>query len=534
MSSVYHLAGRSTPRLLDRAWAQRGGWLLAVYCGVVFFWKLGAAPLIDVDEGAFSEATREMLAGGDWLTTHLNGALRFDKPILTYWLQALPVSIFGPQEWAFRLPSALAACGWAWLLHRFASRHAREAAPMATFMLASALGPLLIARAATADALLNCFIAGSLFSLYSHLHEGRRRDLVAAFAWIGLGVLTKGPIAIAVPALAVAAYCASRGEWLRPFTLLRDPVAWLAFAVIALPWYALELHAQGGRFIEGFFMKHNVHRFTTTMLGHGGRSWYYIAVLPLLVFPFLAPLAGALLQIRAAFRDDLQRFLWCSFASVFVFFSLSSTQLPHYLLYGMTPLFLLLALYRGRLQHPLAVVTPALAGMALLAASAPVAQRTRSGGGNELGRALLTDVIPVLQSFMWPALMAAAAIVAASLIATRAAPALRRDVQLYAAGGIPALLMVAVLWPTGVSWFQGPVVAAAEFARKTQATVVQWNANWPSFSVYRGEATPARPPFAGDLVLTRADRVHELPAAHVVFARREVVLARMPGAKATP
>jgi len=86
----------------------------------------------------------------------------------------------------------------------------------------------------------------------------------------------------------------------------------------------------------------------------------------------------------------------------------------------------------------------------------------------------------------------------------------------------------------GISWFQGPVVAAAEFARKAQGSVVQWNANWPSFSVYRGEATPVRPPFAGDLVLTRADRVHELPAAQVVFSRREVVLARLPGAKARP
>ena len=88
------------------------GWLLAAYCALVLFANLGAAPLVDVDEGAFSEATREMLARGDYVTTWLNGELRFDKPILTYWLQAAAVSVAGPVEWAFRLPSALAgACG---------------------------------------------------------------------------------------------------------------------------------------------------------------------------------------------------------------------------------------------------------------------------------------------------------------------------------------------------------------------------------------------------------------------------------------
>src|SRR5690242_20974608 len=99
--------------------AGRAGWVLALYCAFIFFWNLGAAPLVDVDEGAFSEATREMLARGDFITTYLNGELRFDKPIFTYWMQAIPVSIFGPVEWAFRLPSALAACLWTWLLYRF-------------------------------------------------------------------------------------------------------------------------------------------------------------------------------------------------------------------------------------------------------------------------------------------------------------------------------------------------------------------------------------------------------------------------------
>lgn len=83
-------------------------WLgLAVLCG--FFFNLGAVPLFDLDEGAFSEATREMLLRQDFLSIYLNGQPRFDKPILFHWVQTLSVGALGPTEWGFRLPSAVAA-----------------------------------------------------------------------------------------------------------------------------------------------------------------------------------------------------------------------------------------------------------------------------------------------------------------------------------------------------------------------------------------------------------------------------------------
>jgi len=511
----------------DASLSRRAGWLLALYCALVFFVNLGAAPLTDVDEGAFSEATREMLERGDFITTYLNGELRFDKPILTYWMQALPVAWAGPVEWAFRLPSALAACLWVWLLYRFARRYAPSAAVMAAFMLASALGPLVMARAATADALLNAFIAGALFAFYRHLRDGARRDLVVAYAWMALGVLTKGPIALAVPGLAVGLYCLSRREWLRPLALLRDPLAWLVLIGIAAPWYVLEYRAQGAAFVDGFLLKHNVNRFSGTMLGHGGYVWYYLVALPVLLFPFLAPLAGALAGAPRAVRaDDVQRYAWCAFAVVFAFFSLSRTQLPHYLLYGMTPLFLVLAQNRGRFAGALAVAGPALAGLALAAALPWLAGWAALRTGNALARVLLTDFASSLSSLMLPALVALALLAAIVIGASRLRADRRADARLYAAGAVPALFLVTTLWPQGIAWFQGPVVAAGHAARGAPA-VVEWNANWPSFSVYRGAVTPSRRPQPGEIVLTRIDRAAELPAHEVVFARREVLLARI-------
>src|ERR671929_741994 len=97
-------------------------WLTVAAVLASFFWMLGAAPLFDVDEGAFSQATLEMFQRGDFLSTYLNGEPRYDKPILVYWLQAAGVALLGPTEWAFRLPSALCASAWALATFLFARR----------------------------------------------------------------------------------------------------------------------------------------------------------------------------------------------------------------------------------------------------------------------------------------------------------------------------------------------------------------------------------------------------------------------------
>lgn len=97
-------------------------YLLFGFILISSFIPLGLTPLFDLDEGAFSEATREMLIGKDYITTYLNGELRFDKPILIYWLQLLSVKIFGINEFAFRLPSAIAASLWAIVVYLFTSK----------------------------------------------------------------------------------------------------------------------------------------------------------------------------------------------------------------------------------------------------------------------------------------------------------------------------------------------------------------------------------------------------------------------------
>ncbi|NJM12861.1 MAG: phospholipid carrier-dependent glycosyltransferase, partial [Synechococcaceae cyanobacterium SM1_2_3] len=269
-----------------------------------FFYALGTAPLFDVDEGAFSQATREMFLRGDFLSTTLNGQPRYDKPILSYWLQAASIATFGVNEWAFRLPSALAATLWAMLIFGFVRRIAdARRALLAALLMTTSLSVTIIGKAATADALLNLWLAASLLSLYLYLHEGWRSWLYLAAAAMGLGVLTKGPVAVVIPAGVSLLYCASRGEWRIWLRLLSDGRAWALFALIALPWYVVQYLRDGDGFLSGFLLRHNLDRFQQPLEGHGGGWWYYLPVLLAGMLPYTTVLSGFWPKAAPAFPN---------------------------------------------------------------------------------------------------------------------------------------------------------------------------------------------------------------------------------------
>ena len=189
------MAGTEAPS--RRWWTVLGALLLLGY----FLLGLGHSLLFDVDEGAFSQATREMVDSGDWGHTTLNGTDRFDKPIGVYWLQALSVSLWGVNEFALRLPSALAA--WVACLALALTTHKAwgpRAGVMAAMVFASSLGPWAMARTATADGLLGLWLMLSALDLWRYVSEDDRKALRRTALWMALGVLTKGPVALLIPA----------------------------------------------------------------------------------------------------------------------------------------------------------------------------------------------------------------------------------------------------------------------------------------------------------------------------------------------
>ena len=103
------------------------------------------------------------------------------------------------------------------------------------------------------------------------------------------------------------------------------------------------LHRHGMAFIDGFILQHNVNRFMQAKEGHGGSPLYTLLVAPLLLLPWTPLLAGVGQRLGKAWATPATRFLLCWSGFALLFFSLSNTKLPHYLLYGLTPLMLLCA-----------------------------------------------------------------------------------------------------------------------------------------------------------------------------------------------
>jgi len=489
-----------------------------------FFWMLGAAPLFDVDEGAFSQATLEMFQRGDFLSTTLNGQPRYDKPILVYWLQAAAVAALGPSEWAFRLPSAICGAIWGYLVFLFTRKFFdTERAGLAAVILATCLGVFIIGRAATADALLNVLIAASMFAAWLHLATGRRGWLYATHAAIGLGLLAKGPIAVLVPFAVTFLFCILRKDLRTWARAVFDWRALLLLLAIAAPWYAVILHKEGWAFVEGFFLRHNLGRFGGPMQGHGGSLLYYFPALVVLTLPFTALLAPVAMRIRAIWRDDLQCFLLLWFAFVFAFFSLSGTKLPHYLLYGITGLVVLMAVHADAIKSAFwALLVPLLCFAMLLflpqfidlaAARIPDAYyREALTGSGEL-------FTPLYQGFIATCI----AFVLYSMIERRVSTAHK----LALAGILATVGMSTFVVPALGELLQEPIKGAARVARTLEQEPVMWRLNAPSFSVYSGEPTATRAPGAGALVVTKRKWLADMPGSlkyRVLYSRRGIVL----------
>jgi len=489
-----------------RGGAKRALTVLAFVLPLVsFFLCLGSAPLFDVDEGAFSEATREMFARGDFLSTYMDGEHRFDKPILIYWLQALGYLVVGPTEWSFRLPSAVAAALWSYATWSFArERFGPRVATAALVITSTALGPFIIGRAATADALLNLLLALTLFDAWRHLETDRKAPLIRSYVWMGLGVLTKGPIAILVPAAVTLLYCLSRGQWRRWLKSVFDPVGWILLIVLVVPWYAYSLGVHGQLFIDGFFLKHNVKRFTGTLEGHAGSMFYYVLVLPLLLLPWSGPLFAGLRKVLSDRSTGVRRFLWIWAGFVVVFFSLSGTKLPHYALYGSTPLFLLIATHRHELKRGWPHLVPAGIFLAFLPfIPSLLGYLATTDAGDAYQRAQFARAIDVVT----PAYYLSTILVLAGWIAFATFSAHRIWIKLAAAAVAQVILLATVVTPFLGEVAQGSVKRAGLFVHSLNEPAARIRFDTPSFSVYARQPTPRQEPAPGELAVTRVDRV---------------------------
>ncbi len=329
--------------------------LLLAMAAVLFFVGLGSLGLTDRDEGRNAEAGREMYETGNYISPTFNYEPRFAKPVFVYWLMTLSYHAFGVNEFAARFPSALFGLGLILLQYLFLTRCRGPVIGLfGAAMLLLNLEIIGLSRMALTDSVLIFFTTLSLYGFWLGLHgEGRERHSMWFF-YIGmaLATLTKGPIGFLIPMLAAGLYL-----WLtRSWSLFRRqglPVAGLTlFLLLALPWYLMMLNIHGQRYTASA-QGDTIGRFFGAMEGHGGTLLFYLPVFLLGFFPWSGLLPFAWYQAFRSWREARQTgaltpsqspnpdsqpyphaLEWFAAAWVlggFVFFSLSSTRLPHYI-----------------------------------------------------------------------------------------------------------------------------------------------------------------------------------------------------------
>lgn len=488
------------------------------------FIALGSTPLFDLDEGAFTASTTEMFLHGDFLSSHLLGEPRYDKPILIYWLQAASVSLFGHSEFAWRLPSALASSFWILLTYLFLARvDHRRAGLTAALVIATAIGLTVITRAATADALLNLWLAGAGYAAWLWLSERRTGWLYAAWLAMALGFLTKGPVAVVIPAGAVFLWCLSRGDWRTFLRFSFSPGPVLLFLAIAAPWFVVLTLREGPGFLAGFFLKHNLGRFDAPMEGHGGNYFYYVPVVLISLLPHTGLLFAAMARLKLIWRNELLRFGLLWFLLAFVLFSFSGTKLPHYVYYGYGGLVIILAAMADLpVRRWLVLIAPPLLFGLLLALPLLVEQAVPTLKPDD--RLLVVGLPGAFGTDYW--LWCGGALLTSLLML--AARQVQLGTALRISGLLAGLSMAIFLLPIVGHVQQAPIRNAGLLARSLPGPLVMYGTNTPSFETYAGRQVDKRMPASGDIVLTRESALPDLAGARVIYRDHSYVLARMP------
>ncbi len=327
-------------------------WWLVIAVAVIWFANLEYRTLIKPDEGRYAEIPREMVMSGDWTTPRLNELKYFEKPPLQYWATATAYTVFGEHQWTSRLWTGLTGFAGI-LLVWFAGLRlfGREAAGYAALLLGSSLLYVLMGHINTLDMGVTFFltlgIAGLLLGQVQINRIKRRNWMLLAWAGLALAVLSKGLMGLVLPGAALFIYCVVQ----RDFSVLKR-MHWLPglalFLLITAPWFYLVMKANP-EFFGRFFIYEHYTRFTTKDLGRYQPWYYFIPILLAGALPWTVLMFDTMMRTwRTSARTDKsfnpERFLLIWAVFIYVFFSVSGSKLPSYLL----PMLPALALLMGK------------------------------------------------------------------------------------------------------------------------------------------------------------------------------------------
>jgi 4-amino-4-deoxy-L-arabinose transferase-like glycosyltransferase len=337
--------------MADRTRRSTDALALIAFCGFLFLLGLQIVGLVGADEPRYAQVAREMLVRHDWVTPVLYGHPWLEKPPLYYWLAMISYKgAGGVSDAAARLPTAVLTTLMVFFIYAWSRRFRPGMQLDAALITASAAIVVGFGRSASTDMPLTAMFTIGMLMWYGWYSSGKRSWLLAFYFFIALATLAKGPVAVFLSAGIILLFALLRRD---ARLILRTlwPIGIALYLAVAAPWYIAVQHANP-EFFRTFFLEHNLERFSSNLYHHPQPFWFYIPVALLALVPWsffaLAALIDALRDWRfsvqqPAGQEDFRTYLSLWFLLPIVFFSLSHSKLPGYILPGIPAATILLA-----------------------------------------------------------------------------------------------------------------------------------------------------------------------------------------------
>ncbi len=325
--------------------------MVLLVSGLLCFINLGGHPIYILDESKNAEAAREMFVNGNWIVPTFNGELRIDKPVLHYWFMMFSYEIFGVNAFSARFFSAVFGVLTLMATYHFTRKFlSRKMALITVFLLCSSIFFMQEFHLAVPDPYLIFFISFGLYNFYDFYKNKKRLSLLFFYVSLGLGILAKGPVAIALPGLIILSFLIFKKDfkW-KTISGFHPFLGGILVLLISVPWFYLVHQATDGVFTDGFFLDHNFNRFSGEMEGHGGLplvTWAFV-LLGLLPFSFFI-VQGFIHSWKKRKTDDFVLFAFIVSAVFILFFSVSATKLPNYPMPSYPFIAVLIAVYLNK------------------------------------------------------------------------------------------------------------------------------------------------------------------------------------------
>ncbi len=312
----------------------------------LFFFLSAQIPLWSSDEGRFAEIARAMTVSNNWIVPYFNGLPYLEKPIFAVWTTAISFKLFGINTLTARIPGILSGLAGLAAIFLFTRRlFDVHTAVCATLCLMTTAGYVLVARFAVIDMQMVFFLSISLLAIMTAIFEKKSRYYLLAAAMMGITLLLKGLLGLALPFLIFLTYAL--------FSRRMDEfkkVPWLAGILILLavsaPWIWAITRLEP-EFLDVFFFQHQFKRFSSGSFGRSRPFFFFTYVFLVAAFPWCLFLPAAIKQAWKSSGTQKQKiiFLFCWLAVIFVFFSIPRSKLPYYIIPACVPMAVLAGIF---------------------------------------------------------------------------------------------------------------------------------------------------------------------------------------------